>query len=183
MGVNFFETVLIFGGFYICFGFICVYFDQGKNSVGANIHAFCLSDYFTSWKLLFHATFHWLNRGSCCVWHLQHRKPKGWPRQRGSYVSTTLQVHINHTATATNNTCTATLQGAHSNHTAATQQPQSSHIVGLLPTVQRGAYNLHRLQSAPSPYNTHILQLLQQVLQGVSKKRYFSDFLSYLITK
>ena len=112
-----------------------------------------------------------------------HHKTKGWPRKRGLYVSTTQQVHINHTATATNNTCTATLQGAHSNHTAATQQPQSSHIVGLLPTVQRGAYNLHRLQSAPSPYNTHILQLLQQVLQGVSKKRYFSDFLSYFSSR
>ena len=41
---------------------------------------------------------------------------------------------MNHTATATNNTYTATTQRANSNHKVTTQQPQSSHIE-LFPTV------------------------------------------------
>ena len=97
--------------------------------VGANIHAFCLSDYFTSWKLLFHATFHWLNRGSCCVWHLQHLTHVFIARLKGGHAREghMSQQHSKYTSTTQPQQLTTPAQQPHKEHTATTRQPHSCH--------------------------------------------------------
>ena len=129
--VNFFLGSANFWRFFIIFSALSAFvLTKAKiASVLIFIHAFCLSDYFTSWKLLFHATFHWLNRGLCCVWHLQHLTHVFIARLKVGHAreGRISQQHSKYTSTTQPQQLTTPAQQPHKEHTATTRQPHSCH--------------------------------------------------------